>query len=72
MNGILGRGKYVIAEMLIPEAVCQELLHTTPAAIMCAINDALVPLGTRANEVPAAPNRLWKLIRAARNDTASE
>jgi len=40
-------------------------IHTTPAAIMCAINDALVPLGVRANEVPAAPNRLWKLIRAA-------
>jgi len=40
-------------------------IHTTPAAIMCAINDALVPLGIRANEVPAAPNRLWKLIRAA-------
>ena len=40
-------------------------IHTTPAAVMCAINDALVPLGTRANEVPAAPKRLWQLIREA-------
>jgi CO/xanthine dehydrogenase Mo-binding subunit len=47
-------------------------IHTTPAAVMCAINDALIPLGSRANEVPASPNRIWKLIRAARNDTSSE
>jgi carbon-monoxide dehydrogenase large subunit len=43
-------------------------IHTTPAAIMCAINDALAPLGARATEVPAAPNRLWKLIRDARRE----
>jgi CO/xanthine dehydrogenase Mo-binding subunit len=47
-------------------------IHTTPAAVMCAINDALLPLGTRANEVPAAPNRLWNLIRAARENRASQ
>jgi CO/xanthine dehydrogenase Mo-binding subunit len=40
-------------------------MHTTPAAVMCAINDALAPLGTSAREVPAAPNRLWKLIEEA-------
>lgn len=40
-------------------------IHTTPAAVMCAINDALAPLGQMAREVPAAPNRLWKLIQAA-------
>ena len=40
-------------------------IHTTPAAVMCAVNDALAPLGTLAREVPAAPNRLWKLIQAA-------
>jgi hypothetical protein len=38
---------------------------------MCAINDALRPLETRANEVPASPNRLWDLMRAARESTAS-
>ena len=37
-------------------------INTTPAAIMCAINDALAPLGVRATEVPASPNRLWTLI----------
>jgi CO/xanthine dehydrogenase Mo-binding subunit len=41
-------------------------INTTPAAIMCAINDALRPLGVRAREVPATPNRLWKLISDAR------
>jgi len=40
-------------------------IHTTPATVMCAVNDALAPLGVRANEVPATPLRLWKLIRAA-------
>ncbi len=38
-------------------------IHAAPAAVMCAINDALAPLGVRATEVPASPNRLWKLIR---------
>jgi CO/xanthine dehydrogenase Mo-binding subunit len=46
-------------------------MHTTPAAVMCAINDALAPLGTSAREVPAAPKRLWKLIQEARKGTAS-
>ncbi len=41
-------------------------IHTAPAAVMCAINDALAPLGVRATEVPAAPNRLWRLIRGAK------
>jgi CO/xanthine dehydrogenase Mo-binding subunit len=40
-------------------------IHAAPAAIMCAINDALSPLAVRATEVPAAPKRLWKLIRDA-------
>ncbi|MAG32574.1 MAG: carbon monoxide dehydrogenase [Deltaproteobacteria bacterium] len=38
-------------------------MHTTPAAILSAINDALVPMGVRANEVPATPNRLWSLMQ---------
>ncbi len=41
-------------------------IHTTPAAIMSAINDALAPLGVRATETPATPNRLWKLIQQAK------
>ena len=34
INGILGRGKYVIADMIIPYQVCQERLKTTPEAIV--------------------------------------
>ena len=40
-------------------------IHTTPAAVMCAINDALAPLGARATEVPATPHRIWRLIHRA-------
>src|SRR3990172_8481047 len=40
-------------------------INTTPAAIMCAINDALAPLGARAREVPATPQRIWALLRKA-------
>ncbi len=41
-------------------------IHTTPAAIVCAINDALAPLGTMVRETPASPHQVWSLIRAAR------
>jgi len=41
-------------------------MHTTPAAIICAVNDALAPLGVEINETPASPNRLWKLLQQAR------
>ena len=34
VNSILGRGKHVVAEMLIPNNVCQERLKTTPEAIV--------------------------------------
>ncbi|MEE8385039.1 MAG: molybdopterin cofactor-binding domain-containing protein [Dehalococcoidia bacterium] len=48
------------------KGVGEGAMHTTPAAIMCAINDALRPLGVRATEVPASPDRLWKLMRTAK------
>ena len=41
-------------------------LHTAPAAVMCAINDALAPTGAMAREVPASPDRLWQLLRETR------
>jgi CO/xanthine dehydrogenase Mo-binding subunit len=47
------------------KGVGEGAIHTTPAAVMCAINDALLPFGVRANEVPATPNRLWELVRGA-------
>jgi CO/xanthine dehydrogenase Mo-binding subunit len=45
-------------------------MHTTPAAILSAINDALAPLGVQATEVPASPNRLWTLVRSAQPQPA--
>lgn len=41
-------------------------IHTAPAAIVSAINDALAPLGLRATETPVTPNRLWKLLQQAK------
>ncbi len=34
VNGILGRGKNVVAEMVIPEKICRRYLKTTPAKIV--------------------------------------
>jgi hydroxymethylglutaryl-CoA reductase (NADPH) len=34
VNGILGRGKYVIAEVVIPRKVCKEGLHVAPEQIV--------------------------------------
>jgi hydroxymethylglutaryl-CoA reductase (NADPH) len=34
VNGILGRGKYVIAEAIIPRDICYEYLHTYPENIV--------------------------------------
>jgi CO/xanthine dehydrogenase Mo-binding subunit len=47
------------------KGVGEGAMHTTPAAILCAINDALAPLGARATEVPATPQRLWRILREA-------
>ena len=34
VNGILGRGKYVVAEMVIPREICRRFLKTTPAKVV--------------------------------------
>lgn len=34
VNGILGRGKYVVAEMTIPGKLCRRYLKTTPAKVV--------------------------------------
>ncbi|GGH62978.1 molybdopterin-dependent oxidoreductase [Frigidibacter albus] len=39
-----------------------------PAAIANAISDALAPLGVEVNKLPATPDRLFALVRAARQD----
>ncbi len=41
-------------------------IHITPATIMCAVNDAITPLGLQAKEVPASPDRLWKLFKSVK------
>jgi len=45
VNGILGRGKYVIAEMVVPEKVCRRMLRSTPEAIV-ALNIKKNLIGT--------------------------
>lgn len=40
-------------------------IHITPVAVMCAVNDALSPLGLEALETPASPRRIWKLLHDA-------
>jgi hypothetical protein len=47
-------------------------MHAAPAAVMCAVNDALAALGVLATEVPATPNRLWKLVQAAKSPSPGE
>ncbi|MFC6669384.1 hydroxymethylglutaryl-CoA reductase [Marinobacterium aestuariivivens] len=34
VNGILGRGKYVVTELLVPRDLCERRLHTTPEKIV--------------------------------------
>lgn len=41
-------------------------MHTTPAVIHCAVNDALAPLGLEIRETPASPRRLWQLLHQAK------
>ena len=41
-------------------------MHATPAAVICAINDALAPLGVEVTETPATPLRVWNLLQQAR------
>jgi hypothetical protein len=41
-------------------------MHTTPAVIHCAVNDALAPLGLEILETPASPRRLWQLLHQAK------
>jgi len=47
-------------------------IHTTPAAVMCAVNDALAPLGVAARETPASPERLWRLIGESGSDSGRQ
>jgi 2-furoyl-CoA dehydrogenase large subunit len=43
---------------------------TVPAVIANAVGDALAPLGVRITELPMTPDRLWRLIRSAKDRKA--
>ncbi|MCC6382757.1 MAG: xanthine dehydrogenase family protein molybdopterin-binding subunit [Dehalococcoidia bacterium] len=40
-------------------------IHVTPAAVFCAVNDALAPLGVELTQAPASPRRIWEAIQAS-------
>jgi CO/xanthine dehydrogenase Mo-binding subunit len=48
------------------KGIGEAAIHTTPAAILCAVNNALEPLGVRITEAPATPLRLWQTIQGAK------
>lgn len=47
------------------KGVGEAAVHTTPAAVLCAVNDALQPLGIRITEAPMSPLRIWKTLQGA-------
>ncbi len=46
------------------KGVGEAAIHTTPAAILCAVNNALEPLGIRVTEAPFTPLRLWNAMHS--------
>jgi len=44
------------------KGIGEAAIHTAPAAVLCAVNDALAPLGVTITESPATPVRIWKAI----------
>jgi CO/xanthine dehydrogenase Mo-binding subunit len=44
------------------KGIGEAAIHTTPAAVLCAVNDALKPVGVRITEAPATPLRIWQAI----------
>jgi CO/xanthine dehydrogenase Mo-binding subunit len=44
-------------------------IHVTPAAIFCAVNDALAPLNVELTHANAKPERVWRLVQQAALDT---
>jgi hypothetical protein len=43
----------------------------TPAAVFCAINDALAPLGVELTHANAKPERVWQLLQEAERGPAA-
>jgi CO/xanthine dehydrogenase Mo-binding subunit len=47
------------------KGVGEGAIHTTPAAVLCAVNDAIAPLGVQITEAPMSPLRVWKALQGA-------
>jgi CO/xanthine dehydrogenase Mo-binding subunit len=47
-------------------------LHTTPAALYCAVNDALSAVGAQVHELPMGPWQVWSAIIRARESAAAD
>src|SRR2546430_15204828 len=45
------------------KSVGEGALHTTPAAVLCALKDALEALGVRITEAPQTPLRVWEALQ---------
>ena len=41
-------------------------IHVTPAAIFCAVNDALAPLDVELTHANAKPERVWRLLQGVK------
>jgi len=47
------------------KGVGEGAIHTTPAAVLCAVNDAIAPLGVQITEAPMSPLRVWQALQGA-------
>src|SRR5262249_14517560 len=47
------------------KGVGEGAIHTTPAAVLCAVNDAIAPLGIQITEAPMSPLRVWQALQGA-------
>jgi CO/xanthine dehydrogenase Mo-binding subunit len=54
------------------KGVGEGALHTTPAAVLCALNDALEPLGVRITEAPMTPLRIWQALQTRASHQTTE
>ena len=48
----------------------ESAIHGTPAALYCAVNNALHQLGKRISVTPMTPERIWAAIHAAEPESA--
>ena len=75
VNGILGRGKYVVADIIVPQALCQRTLRTTARKIVDLnvrknLLGSIISGGVRTANAHFA-NMLWALYLATGQDVAN-